>query len=360
MERSELSFNPPQEGVAAPEKQKRTADLLIFGQGPVIDIDTRNKPASPDGSVAGPHLWLGNIAEAAQELYHHQLSDTRQVIVLGGKTGGETYPSEAEVTIEAMTKGDKAIPAESTRGEHSSTNTLENLVNYCNEVLDNPDVQKGERTDILVAPYHVNRTKLLMDLFDIPYGNVFSSDSVLLQAATERGDENRLTEIARRRDINEAARSSLSEAEQRLDQSARERGIPVGYYEGQQGAEQKTILRRMQEEDLWAGALLEIPEYSQPYFAKIQNDERLLRIMKNFDSQFFPAEGGKQSALMERGIDVQHDTPDAIREKLGAITRNLHDEAKREEIIKEYTAHGWPEDIEKKFTRILQKPNSNK
>ncbi len=358
MERRKLSFTPIEECEVVPEKQKRTADLLIFGQGPVIDVDTRNKPEAVIGSEAGPHLWLGTIAEAAKLLYHHQLSDTRNVVILGGKTGEDTYPSEAEVTIDAMIKGENAIPAENTRGEHSSTNTLENLVNYCNEVLDNPDVPKGERTDILVAPYHMNRTKLLMHLFDIPYRNVFSSDAVLLQAAQERGDEHAVTEITRRRDINAAARAPLSTTEQAYDEKARANGILVGYYDGQKGAEQKTIERRIQEEDLWAGALLEISDYSLPYFARIQDDDRLMRIMKNFDTKFFPAEGDKPSALMERGIDVEHDTPEAIRGKLSTITRNLHDEAKREEIIKEYTANGWPSAIEQKFTTILQKESS--
>ena len=155
-------------------------------------------------------------------------------------------------------------------------------------------------------------------------------------------------------DFNEAGRGALSQKEVDLDIKAGEAVGPVGKYapDGLVGKEHEdTILVKMQAEDYLIQLLLTSPDYSLPYFARIKDDDRLKRILRNFDTMFSPAKGDQPSALSARVIDVsQLDDPDVsfdqIRAQLGRITRDLpHDEFKKASIVRN-TTRGWTSDNE--------------
>lgn len=156
---------------------------------------------------------------------------------------------------------------------------------------------------------------------------------------------------------NTGPEGTLSEAEEKLDERAKERGLDLGYYAQRDDPELKTIVRKQEEEDLWTRALLTIPDYSLPYFARIKNDERLMAILRNFDTNFFPSTDTEPSALEAHGINIETDSPDEIREKLSEIKRDLPDEDKREAWIAEQkTGIGWPIAVEEKLQNILYPP----
>ncbi len=252
--------------------------------------------------------------------------------------------------------------------ELGSTNTLENLANICNEQLDTDEKMGITPEDIMGASFHLTRMKILMKLFNIPYRRVIGAKNMMEYAAIEAGDDAMLLDIQQRHDINAARRKPnivgrgdidpsetivINLTEDKLAHEAKRKGSDLGYYTQRDDIGLKTIAEKQQEEDVWTRALLTIPEYSLPYFAKIHNDERLMAIMRNFDTIFFPATDTEQSALATHNIDLLTDTPDEIREKLRNVERIVPDEDTRNVWCKEHAETGWPVEVEEKFQRVL-------
>lgn len=320
--------------------EKAANNLLVFGQGPVIDKNTRNQ-AEKAGAEPGNetvNLWGENLGRSAAILYHN--GDTNKIIAVGGKTGGPAYQSEAEITRTQLVN--QGVPESQVAVETSSTNTLENLVNFCNEVLDAEDTATDRKIDIMGAPYHITRMKVLMKLFAIPYNNVFSSDEMLRYTARqgENIDHATLNDIERRLDFNAAERQPLSNVEEEMDQQNK-----VGYYTTKEGTEQKTIVRRTEEEEVWDRALLEIPEYSLPYFSRIKDDKRLGTILHTIE-EIFPG------VLAQKDIHVGKDEYATIRGKLAGIERKMPDV---ETWIAEHRAHGLPQKTVDTMQQLLNK-----
>ena len=163
----------PAEATEMQEGEKSSLDtLLVFGQGPVIDSTTREyaegtakkgMPVSED-----VNFWSDNIAKAAAELYLRK--QTKEIVVMGGPTGGAQYDSEAGLIGKKLEK--LGVPSSAIRLEKTSTNTLLNVVNLLNE---NPQLVGADKSiGILGSDYHIGRIRVLMDMFDIPIGkNVF-------------------------------------------------------------------------------------------------------------------------------------------------------------------------------------------
>ncbi|HZE87673.1 MAG TPA: YdcF family protein [Methylomirabilota bacterium] len=315
---------------------QRKNSLIVFGQGPVVDSETKikaidNKTEKGKETV---HFWGKGLVDAAAIL--HKNNTVGKIIVLGGKTGGEVYDSEAELVAKGLTE--QGISQSEIAQETRSTNTLENLVNVCNDFLDKPG-EAEQAVDILGAPYHMTRMKLLMKLFAIPYNNVFASDEVVRAAArgdkkADEWDHKELSEIERRLDINAAGRLPVSDADKMIP----------GYYDAKEGEERKTILRRVQEEEVWMRAMMEIPEYSLKYFAQIKNDKKLGEILENVE-ELFPGE------LVKQGI-IPSDTYDTIREKLAKIERKMPD---RERWIEEHAKTGLSDALQEKIMIFIRK-----
>lgn len=274
----------------SPEAERSTKPpLLIFGQGPVIDSATREK-ASGTNTKPGEedvNFWSKNLAEAAAILY--KKGATRQIIVMGGKTGGDQYSSEAQLIAKHLLQ--LGIPQADIKLENQSTNTLENIVFMLNRYFDSPEsFSKEQKANILAVHYHVLRVKILMELFGIPVQDAFSSDEVLRFAARDQEFWNnaQLQEIERRLNINNA-----------------------DYYQNKMGTEAKPILRRHQEDDAFIRALLEVPEYWIPYLGKIQNPSRLHTILQNVHTLF-------PDYLTSLGIDITN-----IQDESGTIKEEV-------------------------------------
>jgi hypothetical protein len=342
--------------------QQNTLQKVItlgFGQGPVLSKEPIKKIIMHETpSTNGALNWWGEELVSSGILLAEDKS--RQIKVMGGNTGPEGTLSEAELIDSGITSAFLSEKRPVIDLEKGSTNTLENLVNICNEQLDT-DGKGDQAVDIWGASFHLTRMKILMKLFDIPYRNVIGAKNLMEYAAIEAGDEAMVLDIQQRHDTNAATRQPLNKTEENMDHQAKERGIDLGYYAQRDDSELKTIVRKQEEEDLWTRALLTIPDYSLPYLARIQNDERLMGIMRNFDTNFFPATETEPSALEARGITVETDSPDEIREKLSSIKRDLPDEEKREAWIAEQkTGIGWPIEVEEKLQNILYPPKSPK
>lgn len=124
---------------------------------------------------------------------------------MGGKTGGEEFPSEAELMqVHILADSRAKVNPSEVLVEDQSTNTLENLINVCNRFLDNSEYNKLHDLPLHVVgtDYHIGRIRLLMEIFDIPYNQVFSAESVTRYIAQRYGDTEKLNELDGRLNIN--------------------------------------------------------------------------------------------------------------------------------------------------------------
>ncbi len=258
------------EAVKTQEAERPPLDaLLVFGQGPVIDSESR---VSAGGEVGHPvkedvNFWSDTIATAAWELYKRK--QTREIVVMGGKTGGEEYASEAQLIAGKMEK--LGIPTSAIKLEQTSTNTLENIVNMLNQY---PELaENGRSIGILGSNYHIGRLRVLMEMFDVPIAkNVFSSEEVFRFAARdqEEWDHGALLDIENRLNLNEA----------QVPLSQRDAKLSPGYYGLQKGEERTTIDTRLKQDDVWRRVLDEIPEYWIGYLGRLNDPERARVILQ--------------------------------------------------------------------------------
>lgn len=319
----------------SPEIAKNTTPpLLIFGQGPVIDFTTRDetkksntKPGSED-----INLWSKDLAKAAANLYKKGVSN--EIIVMGGKTGGEQYASEAHLIKEYLLQ--LGIPESCIKLENRSTNTLENLVFMLNQYFDTSEFSsKEQKANILAAHHHVSRVKILMELFNIHFRDVFTSDGVLSFAARDQELWND---------------AQLQEIEQRLNTNN------ADYYQNKMGTETKPILRRHQEDDAFIRALLEVPEYWIPYLGKIQNPNRLRGILENVNALF-------PDYLTSLDIDITniHDESGTIKKEVQSKLSQVKRIVPNIEIwIQEHQNQRWPKQTEEKLQVIVDRINNRK
>lgn len=291
------------------EVEKSSLDaLLVFGQGPVLEGETRMHAASAKAAHGSEdvNLWSHTLAQAASELYHR--GQTREIIVMGGKTGGDAYGSEAELISSELQK--LGVPVSAIKLEKGSTNTLTNIVNMLNE--QSQITQEGFDLGILGSNQHLGRLRVLMDLFCIPYRHAFSAEEVVRFAARdkEEWDDQTLLEIEQRLDVNAAARRPLSKRDQELG---------PGYYGRKQGEEQKNVYRRRQEEQVWQEALFKIPEYWIGYLGQLNDASRIITILDKWDKRF-PELKFLDDIRNRFGIALSDDE-ETLRKKLAGVER---------------------------------------
>lgn len=314
------------------EAEKPSLDaLLVFGQGPVINKDTREQAekAQTEPGTEDVNFWSQTLAEAAAELFKR--GQTREIVVMGGRTGGGQYGSEAELISKYLQEF--GVPKDRIRLEDRSTNTLENITNALNAYLDK-DKEQYQNLGILGTNYHISRIRLLMEMFGIDYKTVFSAEEVLRYVARfdvegrekEVWDQKALAEFERRLDMNEAGK------------------VPT-YYGQKLGMERNTVARRGQEEDVWSKALLEIPQYWIGYLGSLENTARIREVLtKTQDPEI----------LRERfGIDLASDSDETLRKKLLAIKRRLPD-------VDQSILEGWPQSTQEKLEGIVSQRRASK
>lgn len=289
--------------------------LLVFGQGPVIDRVKRVKAADA-GTVPGEedmNFWGHSLALAGAILYHDRVSS--EIIVMGGKTGGEAYASEAELIRDRLV--DYGVPSSVIKLEQSSTNTLENIVNFMDLYLgDDPE----RWFDLLGTNYHLARIELLMDLFGVSRGLGFGSHEVIQRKLDGGYTDPRII----------AAAEKLAILDIPL---VRDPDDSTGFYRLQRGVERKTYYERDYEERAFARMLLEVPEYWMTYLGRIEHDLLLQRVLQNVSMIF-------SGYLESLGIDPAVSEPEALnraRSILGPIPRPDIARWIREEMPK-----GWP------------------
>jgi uncharacterized SAM-binding protein YcdF (DUF218 family) len=318
----EKSNNVPKvESPINQEAEKNTLDaILIFGQGPIIEAETRGKAEVVNKGVGSEdiNLWSQSLAQAAAELFKR--GQTREIIVMGGQTGGKNYLSEADLIARELVEK-HGIPENAIKREGRSTNTLENLVNVCNEYLDKSDLYKN--LGILTSNYHLSRTELLMELFKIPHRQAFSAEEVMRYVAREGKDWDKWDQNA------------LSEIEKKLDM-----GTKGGqYFEEKIGEERKNVTVRGQQEDVWSRALLEVPDYWLGYIGNLHNMSRIKEILINQD----------QKVLRDKfGIDLFSDTDETIKTKLSAIKRKVPS-------LEEWIGKDWSEETRANLEGFVEK-----
>lgn len=326
---SEIAEIPKELAVRAPKTQeveKTSLDsIFIFGQGPVIDVSTRERAGNvkTEKGFEDVNLWSDNLAKAASELYKRKVM--REIIVMGGKTGGEEYKSEAELISWYLQK--YGVPKDAIKLENRSTNTLENLVNVLNDYLDK-DQGSYKDVGVLSANYHLPRIRLLMQLFHISYKNAFSAEEVVRYVAREgeKWDSATLLEIERRLDIDAAAKTPHPK-------------LAPGYYPQKSGTEQKGIHERAQDEDVFSKYLLEVPENWLGYLARLSNRNRMREILADQDP----------NVLKEKfQIDLT-DSDEVIIKKLLEIKRLFPQDI--------WTLRGadWSPDTKRKLDEMIEK-----
>jgi len=295
--------------------------LLVFGQGPVIDRVSRLRAEEAKTPPGGEDInfWSQTAAHAAATLYH---KDTlKNIVILGGKTGGEQYRSEAELIGEYITE--QNVPDHVLRLETASRNTIENIVNFLNQEYphDNPNVRIG----ILGGHHHIGRVLLLMQVFHIPFVAAFSAEEVMRSVAYETHDVELLAEMERRLDINASSHTSPK------------RGDQTAYYARQKGLERQSIYDRHKYENIWKRAMLEMPEFWISYLAELEDASRIRRILEAARIEGF-------------GIDLAADTDERLREKLAAVP-------KADPNVQAWLREDWPVAVKQKLDAYIEKRN---
>lgn len=294
--------------------------ILIFGQGPVIDRETKTKPIkgfTPLGKET-INFWGENLAKAAAAMYKR--NNEQQIIVMGGRTGGEDYESESNLIAKQLLA--LGVPETAIKNESLSSDTISNLLML--DKMMREGVIKGKSFDIMGAPFHVGRIKLLMQLLDIPFSNALSSDEVLRFEARIKGDNDGLSDIERRLQMNND-----------------------DYFSQKKGEERKTYREKMVAEDIMIREVLERPECWIARIAEIDDLTKRNELMTKLDEFYSNEErDGKivqtESMFKTRlKIDLKKDPPEQIRSKLSQIKTVLSD-AERNEWQRQVQNEGWP------------------
>lgn len=292
----------PVEAPKTQEAEKTSLDaILVFGQGPVIEKDTRQRASDVSKGEGSEdiNLWSRTLAQAAAKLYKR--GQAREIIVMGGKTGGNDYASEAQLIGKKLEE--LGVPLSAIKLEEDSTNTLENIVNMLNKY---PELKKNN-LGILGSNYHIGRLRVLMDMFDVPYKTAFSAEEVLRFAArptlgSEGWDQETLSDIEKRLNLNQAQRTPLSEKDQELG---------PGYYGRNMGEEQKTIDRRLKEDDVWRRVLGETPEYWIGYLGRLTDAGKARTILQKRGEEFLS--DVKNRFQIDPSVDSDSDLLDKLK-----------------------------------------------
>lgn len=316
--------------------QKR---LLIFGQGPIIDSESRIKAADASTQLGKEdmNLWGHGLAEAGAILYKRGVIG--EIIVMGGRTGGAgpegDYNSEAEIIKAKLVSFE--VPLNAIKLEQTSTNTLENITNFMDQYLS--DASEGREFSLLGTDYHIARIRILMELFNIPYQVAFSSEAVLKAVEYEKvrfWNSETLLRLDKQLSLNDTKRVAVSD---------RDAQVKVGFYDDKLGAEQKNYWVRYHEEDAFTRMLLEVPEYWMTYVGRIKNDDQLKKVLSNIDA-IFPGYLENLSLSQDRVL-IDNNYLTIVRSTLGAIARP--DIAKW---IREEMPGAWPEETKAKLERF--------
>ncbi len=265
--------------------------IMVFGSGPVVDRQSREKAETANTPIGTEDInfWSHTLAQATDILLEN--NQTARVILMGGKTGGSSFKSEAELIAEAMQAKDS--PKTPILLEDGSLNTLENLVNALNLYIDEPtQAESFKKLGLLAQHFHLPRVRLLMELFDIPYVTAFSSEKVVAFDAAQKGDMDTVADIDERLDLSQDPNS------------------PDSYYGKKKGTERLDIKTRFLQNDAYTKEFFDYPEYWLCYVGKLSSEKRIRGILSKLDPE----------QLKKYHIDLGGPI-DEVKSKLVAIER---------------------------------------
>lgn len=329
--------------------------LLVFGQGPVIDKVTRDKPT--EATLPGTediNLWSDDLAKAAAILV--KTGEVSQIVVMGGPTGGETFQPEAVLIKQRMEE--YGVPDSDVRTENNSRDTLENIINMVNMRKDQG--QSLESFNILGADFHMARIHLLMQLFNLPVKHEFSAESVLMLAARiKEGTQSveGIKELERVTKLNPDLLNNmyLPSFQQLVNMTNlntsdffREyRGATGSEFVEKTGTETRDFSYRRIKDDIWTRELLEMPESWLGTVTKINDPVLRKSIVRHADKIY--------AGILNKkfGIDIENETDESLLEKLSAIKKIplTSEEIKQWEI--ENLIPGWPKEVSDRLELLL-------
>lgn len=292
------------------EKKQTPLDyLLVFGQGPVLDSETNQKPDPQAQNIkAEANSWMKTVARAAGEL---KLAEgVKKIVLTGGKTGGDNFPSEAQL-MKNILISEYGINEADIIMEDQSGKTPENLAQSLN-VIDNLKLKTDDNPSIglLGADFHLPRIRLLAQLFGIDTRHSFSAEQIFKLIA-ERTDNQDMLQLINKRlnpnedlsdpdreftleDGNAGSRTRITNLKSFQDLSSVELTKQPSksfmkeptLFELMAGEESKGVKYRMLGENWYTQNLLKVPGNWVGYLGIIKDDTRLLSVLKQFNRLF--------------------------------------------------------------------------
>jgi hypothetical protein len=290
---------------------------MAFGQGPTLDIQTKKKASdvSQDPSLETEINTWGRTTAVAMG-YLALKGQYREAIWSGGRTGGDKFPSEAELMQQTMYQvfGTAQIEKQYDQPESRSTNTLENFVHSLNMMDElTTESRPFQRMVFVCSDFHASRIKMMASLFNIHDVDVLSSEQIIkimvadatlddfiLEKAADAliGERNKTvnarqalaTWIARRIDPLNVGLNRTGEGEYKSFVGG---GETLGdssnaFTPYEKAAEQfpgtseaTTHTKRMQNEDMFIEGLARMPANWLGFIADIKSDTRLNAIISN-------------------------------------------------------------------------------
>ncbi len=330
--------------------------LFVFGQGPVLDTDTKAKPK--DGEIAKTEAisWMITAARAAGEL--KLVGAANKIVLTGGKTGGALNRSEAGLMRDILTK-EYGIKDKDIILEDKASNTLDNFALSLNEI---DERQNGALHDtsiaVLTADFQLARARLLTDFYGLKIKNAFSSEQIFRFIAHLTNNNELHQELDRRLAIQEDF--SMPESAylpgdwetfikmpltEQGKQKTKSKIAPnaLTEFEWQENEEGKGIRQRVEFEGYLSRGFQEVPEFWFGFLAKL-NDRLLTSAVQRIQK-------ANPDLLTKFGITDQ--TPLAtIREALLPYTMSPKDGGKRLHLEPYYKVNGSEEEMRTKIADI--------
>jgi hypothetical protein len=180
----------PEQGVVfdiakEPQRLIPGRPLLIFFQGRVLDRETRR---IPEGSATSDletdvNMWSHDLARAGATLVRLGVNDS--VVVMGGRTAQGQYGSGSEILAQNLIG---EFPPDGQRDltvgtEQDSYDTITNITNFLAVHDAQLENQADREFDILCAPYHIDRTEIILNMYGVKVGNRFDACEVVRYVA---------------------------------------------------------------------------------------------------------------------------------------------------------------------------------
>ena len=154
---------------------------------------------------------------------------------------------------------------------------MDNIINFLNLYDSEDNIAKGNYSvNVLVAPFHGTRVKVMLQLLAVPFHDLYIADAVLRYDARTTGQEHHLTG-----DNSVWRHDQLNVLDQKLNTNA-----PEDFYTQQKGNERNDIVDKFMKEDIYTRELFAFPERWLSFIHKLQNPARIIQILQLTDSLY--------------------------------------------------------------------------